>query len=148
MRKLVSAVLVLYASAGPRWAKAYDARADIQRLLEAQVTAWNRADIVGFMEGYWKSSETEFVSSSGVLRGWNSVLQRYRKAYPDARAMGQLTFSDLEITTLCPEAALVTGNWRLRREHDEAGGVFTLTVRRFAGGWRIVNDHTSKFDGR
>jgi len=107
------------------------------------VDTWNRGDIEGFMEGYWKSDATAFVGSSRVLRGWQALLDRYRRSYPHGAAMGQLQFSDLEITPLGPDAALILGRWQLTREKDRPGGVFTLVARRFPEGWRIVHDHTS-----
>lgn len=116
---------------------------EIRAVLEAQVKAWNRDDISAFMQGYWKSDKTEFVGSNGILRGWQAVLDRYRKAYPDGRAMGNLSFSSVEITVLSPTAALVLGEWRLDRAADHPGGVFTLVFRKFPEGWRIINDHTS-----
>ncbi|MHB8655271.1 MAG: YybH family protein [Terriglobia bacterium] len=119
------------------------ANAEIRAVLEAQVAAWNRNDIDAFMQGYWKSDKTEFVGSNGILRGWQAVFDRYRKAYPDGRAMGTLTFSGLEITVLSPTAALVLGEWKLDRAADHPGGVFTLVFRKFPEGWRIINDHTS-----
>jgi ketosteroid isomerase-like protein len=121
--------------------------ADIRSLLEAQAAAWNRGDVPAFMEGYWKSSKTEFVSSSGVHRGWQAVLDRYRKAYPDRQTMGKLTFSELEITMLCSDAALILGHWELQRAHDHPAGIFTLVMRRLPEGWRIVRDHTSTVGG-
>jgi ketosteroid isomerase-like protein len=145
--KTLRLVLVIYVLAAPLRSAAYDATAEIRSVLDGQVAAWNRGDVARFMEGYWQSSKTEFVSSSGVLRGWDTVLERYRRAYPDRQAMGQLTFSDLRITILCPDTALILGYWRLRREHDQPHGVFTLIARKLPEGWRIVNDHTSKFDG-
>jgi len=116
---------------------------EIRAVLDAQVAAWNGGDLDTFMQGYWKSEKTEFVGSSGIQRGWQAVLDRYRKTYPDRRAMGTLTFSNLEITVLSPSAALVLGEWRLQREADHPGGVFTLVFRKFPEGWRIIHDHTS-----
>lgn len=116
---------------------------EVRAVLDAQVAAWNRGDVEAFMQGYWKSEKTEFVGSNGVIRGWQGVLDRYRRTYPDKSAMGRLTFSGLEITILSPEAALVLGQWQLEREHDRPGGVFTLVFRRFPDGWRIIHDHTS-----
>ncbi|HEV2492312.1 MAG TPA: nuclear transport factor 2 family protein [Terriglobia bacterium] len=121
--------------------------AQIRAVLDAQVAAWNRGDVDVFMQGYWKSEKTEFVGANGVFRGWQAVLERYRKAYPDRQAMGHLTFSDLEVTMLGPTAALVLGHWELDREHDHPGGVFTLIFRRFPEGWRIIHDHTSAVAG-
>lgn len=57
--------------------------------------------------------------------------------------MGTLRFSDLEITPLAPDAALVLGRWRLDREKDAPGGSFTLVMRKLSEGWRVVHDHTS-----
>jgi ketosteroid isomerase-like protein len=115
----------------------------IRAVLNAQVEAWNRGDVDAFMQGYWKSEKTEFVGSNGIFRGWQSVLDRYRKTYPDRRAMGTLTFSDLEVTMLSSGAALVVGKYHLVREADHPEGVFTLVFRKFPEGWRIINDHTS-----
>jgi ketosteroid isomerase-like protein len=121
------------------------AQAAIRTLLDAQARAWNAGEIEGFMAGYWKSDQTEFAGAGGMLRGWQAVLDRYRRTYPDRKAMGQLTFSDLEITVLSRDAAYIVGRWQLEREGDRPGGIFTLIVRKFPEGWRIVHDHTSAF---
>jgi beta-aspartyl-peptidase (threonine type) len=118
-------------------------REAIGTVLRAQQSAWNRADVEVFLEGYWHSAELTFSGSSGVARGWDGVLARYKKNYPDRAAMGQLNFSDLEFRFLGPDAALVLGKWRLQREKDELGGVFTLVWQRFPEGWKISHDHTS-----
>jgi ketosteroid isomerase-like protein len=60
--------------------------------------------------------------------------------------MGQLTFSELEFTVLGPDSILVFGHWRLQREADHPGGLFTLVFRRMGNDWRIVHDHTSAED--
>lgn len=111
--------------------------------LNAQQSAWNRADVDAFLLGYWHSAELTFSGSGGVARGWDSVLARYKKNYPDRAAMGQLDFSDLEFRFLGPDAALVLGRWHLKRERDDIGGVFSLVWQRFPKGWKIVHDHTS-----
>jgi beta-aspartyl-peptidase (threonine type) len=118
-------------------------REAIGAVLRAQQSAWNRADVDAFLEGYWHSPELTFSGSSGVARGWDAVLARYKKNYPDRAAMGQLDFSDLEFRFLGPDAALVLGKWHLQREKDELGGVFTLVWQRFPDGWKIIHDHTS-----
>jgi len=118
-------------------------REAIGAVLQAQQSAWNRADVDAFLQGYWHSPELTFSGSRGVARGWDGVLARYRKNYPDRDAMGQLDFSNLEFRFLGPDAALVLGKWHLKREKDEVGGVFTLVWQRFPDGWRIIHDHTS-----
>lgn len=120
-----------------------DGPSALRALLDTQVAAWNRGDIEAFMQGYWKSERTTFAGSGGILRGWQALLQRYRRSYPDRAAMGRLEFRELEISLLAPDSALILGRWRLEREKDSPGGVFTLVARRLPEGWRIVHDHTS-----
>ena len=122
--------------------------AAIRAVLEAQVAAWNDGDIDRFMKGYWNSPTTTFAGAAGLKRGWRAVLERYRHDYPNRQAMGKLEFSDLEVTALAPDAALVIGRWRLERADDRSGGVFTLVFRRFPEGWRITHDHTSVVHGQ
>ena len=118
-------------------------RQAISAVLNAQQTAWNRGDVDAFLVGYWHSPELTFSGSSGVARGWDGVLTRYKKNYPDRAAMGQLDFSDLEFRFLGPDGALVLGRWHLKRETDDLGGVFTLVWQRLPEGWKIIHDHTS-----
>ncbi len=120
-----------------------DDREAISAVLRAQQTAWNRGDVDAFLVGYWRSPELTFSGSSGVARGWDGVLARYKRNYPDKGTMGQLDFSELEFRFLGPEAALVLGRWHLKREKDDLGGVFTLVWQRFPEGWKIIHDHTS-----
>jgi len=118
-------------------------KAAISRVLDVQQAAWNRGDVDAFLVGYWHSPELTFSGSTGVSRGWNGVMARYKKNYPDRAAMGRLDFSELEFRFLGPEAALVLGHWHLNRDKGDIGGVFSLVWQRFPEGWKIVHDHTS-----
>jgi len=117
--------------------------AAIRAVLEAQAAAWNRGDVEGYMAGYDRSPKTEFVGGDSITRGWQEVFDRYKKKYDTREKMGTLTFSDLEITLLGNDAALVLGRWRLKRAADEPHGTFTLLFRKTKAGWRIVHDHSS-----
>jgi ketosteroid isomerase-like protein len=119
-----------------------DAKA-IQAVLDTQVAAWNRGDIEGFMEGYEHSEKTVFVGGDNVTRGWQTVLDRYKRNYDSREKMGTLTFSDLEITPLGNGSALVLMRWHLQRAKDEPHGRSTLIMRRTKQGWKIVHDHSS-----
>ncbi|HEX8177579.1 MAG TPA: nuclear transport factor 2 family protein [Pyrinomonadaceae bacterium] len=116
---------------------------EVRAVLDAQVAAWNRGDIEGFMRGYAESDDTIFISGDTVTRGWQTVLNRYKKGYDSREKMGVLTFSELEITPFGKDAAIVIGRWQLKRAGDEPKGRFTLILRRTQAGWRIVHDHTS-----
>ena len=116
---------------------------EIRAVVHAQQEAWNRGDIDGFMNGYARSKSTIFVSEDTVIRGWQTVRDRYKKKYSDRAKMGTLKFSDLEITPLGTDSAIALGRWKLKRTKDQPHGRFTLIFRKTADGWRIVHDHTS-----
>jgi ketosteroid isomerase-like protein len=118
-------------------------RAAIKKILEAQQNNWNLGNVNDFLEGYWRSPDLTFSGSGGIARGWDGVLARYKKNYPDRASMGQLDFSGLEFRFLGNDAALVLGHWHLARERGDIGGVFSLVWQRFPEGWRIIHDHTS-----
>jgi beta-aspartyl-peptidase (threonine type) len=118
-------------------------RAAILAVLNAQQAAWNHGDVEAFLTGYWNSPELTFSGSSGISRGWDGVLARYKKNYPDRAAMGYLEFSQMEFRFLGPNAALVLGHWHLKRDKGDIGGVFSLVWQRFPEGWKIIHDHTS-----
>jgi ketosteroid isomerase-like protein len=116
----------------------------ITSVLTRQQTAWNQGDVNAFMAGYWNSPELTFAGSDGISRGWDKVLARYQRAYPDKAAMGQLEFSALEIRSLSDKSALALGQWHLTRTSGNIGGVFTLVFEHFSDGWKIIHDHTSQ----
>src|SRR5438552_8093389 len=108
------------------------AEQEIRAVLEAQVRAWNAGDLRGFMDGYARSDWTRFQSGGEVSLGWQTVFERYQKRYGNPAQMGTLTFSDLEVTVLAPDAALAFGRWRLDRAQETPSGLFTLLFRRTA----------------
>ena len=116
---------------------------EIRTVLHAQQGAWNGGDIDSFMNGYARDETTVFVSGDEVMRGWQTVRDRYLKKYSDRAKMGTLTFSDLEIEQLGPDSAVALGRWELKRASDNPHGHFTLIFRKTPDGWRIVHDHTS-----
>lgn len=125
--------------------------AAIRGALAAQSAAWNHADIPGFMQGYENSPETTFIGAT-VRKGFDPILERYKKAYTTRAQMGTLSFSKIEVRLLpgscgTVEFAVVTGSFHLeRKEKGEAkkdDGIFSLVWRKGSQGWKIVLDHTS-----
>ena len=115
----------------------------IRGVLNKQVAAWNKGDIEGFMQGYWKSEKMVFISGNNVSKGWKTALERYKKGYNTKEKMGTLSFSELEIEVLSKKSALVIGRFTLVRKKDKPTGMFTLTFRKIKGKWKIIADHTS-----
>jgi beta-aspartyl-peptidase (threonine type) len=119
--------------------------AAVRVVLDAQVEAWNRGDLEGFMAGYWRSPELVFCSGATVTKGWDATLERYRNRYrAEGREMGRLRFDAVEVQALGPDAAFARGAYRLEMsDGQQPHGLFTLVLRRKGGAWRIVHDHTS-----
>ena len=138
-------LIILAATAGLHSQPSKDTDRDlILILLTAQQKEWNHGNIRGFMDGYWNSPELTFAGSKSFTRGWEPLLARYEKMYAGEAAMGQLDFPELEIRKLGPDAALVLGKWHLRRQAGDVGGIFTLVLKKFPEGWRIIHDHTTQ----
>jgi beta-aspartyl-peptidase (threonine type) len=141
MAFLLLAALLLPAADPP---KAETAEEAIRKLLRDQETAWNKGDIEGFMAGYWKSPELTFSSGVEQTKGWDATLARYRKRYKgEGKEMGKLTFSEVRVQMLGEDSAFVRGKFELVRSKDKPSGLFTLILKRFPDGWRIIHDHTS-----
>jgi len=142
--QLFACLLLLALGTARAGASSYGkAAVEIRAVMDAQQAAWNRGNLEVFMQGYARSEKTTFVSGDTVTRGWQKVLDRYKKKYANADQMGQLRFSDVEVTLLSADAAIVLGRWGLIRNDDHPHGRFTLLFRRLPEGWRIVQDHTS-----
>lgn len=116
---------------------------DIMEVLMTQQNAWNDGDIEGYMQGYFKSDSLRFASGGNVSYGWETTLERYAAGYPDKNSMGQLIFSEIDISIISENSALVFGKWELVRVLDHPWGLFTLLLKKTPEGWRIVHDHTS-----
>ncbi|MFC2953949.1 nuclear transport factor 2 family protein [Marinicaulis aureus] len=115
----------------------------IRATLMAQAAAWNEGDLDGFMNSYWKSDELKFVSGVNVTRGWNATMKRYRDRYSGGEGLGQLGFEKLEVKLVTNDVAVVTGRFNLARSAETSSGAFSLVMRRDAGAWKIVHDHTA-----
>jgi peptidoglycan/xylan/chitin deacetylase (PgdA/CDA1 family)/ketosteroid isomerase-like protein len=122
-------------------------------LLEKQSAAWTRGDLDAFCAVY--ADDALFLSPSGLTRGRDAVLARYRSRYPDAAAMGSLRldidevrpFWGIEVTPAGDavpgriHGATVAARWTLSYPDRPAASGRTLIVfRRGLDGWQIVQD--------
>lgn len=115
---------------------------EVSQVLFEQQEAWNKADIEGFMSGYWQSDSLRFLTKKGLSTGWQKVLDNYKKSYPDGAAMGKLHFEVLKVEELAKDKALLIGTWRLSETPKEAYGYFQLIFQKFPEGWKIISDCT------
>lgn len=121
------------------------AEAQIRQMLLAQSVCWSQGNLECFMQDYWKSDSLLFVGKSGLTYGWQKTLDNYRKSYPDASAMGKLEFTLKELRPLAQDHMLVVGQWHLQREASigDLKGHFSIILKRFPEGWKIIADNSS-----
>ncbi len=130
------------------WRDAYGQSAGavaVAELLRAQQKAWNEGDLDGFLEPYWDDKELTFFSGGDMTEGLKKVKDRYERQYRSkGKEMGKLSFDDVALHKLAPDAVVARGRWTVERKGEELTGLFTLLLVRKKEGWRIVHDHTSK----
>ncbi len=118
----------------------------IKAVLNQQAKDWSNASIEAFMQGYEKTPNLLFVGKSGITKGWQQTLDRYKKAYPSKDHTGTLTFDILEVQPINAEAYLLVGEFHLVRKVGKADGIFTLVFKKIDGHWKVISDHTSAYD--
>lgn len=116
---------------------------EIRKLLATQTKCWNKGDVEGFMQTYWKSDSLLFIGKNGLKLGWQEALNNYKKEYPDTTAMGQLSFDILRVKKLSGEYYYLVGKWMLKRTIGDLSGYYDLLLHRIKGKWYIVADHSS-----
>jgi uncharacterized protein (TIGR02246 family) len=132
-RALFAAVLLVAFAAAPP-----DPARDAASVLDAQIAAWNRGDLEAFCALY--ADDAVFASPTGLHRGREAVLERYRKRYPDRAAMGTLAFEKEDVRATA-DAVSIVARWRLSYpDKPEASGLTLVVLRRTPDGWRLVQD--------
>ena len=126
-------------------------RDEVLALVQQQVAAWNRGDLEAFCATY--ADDAVFVSppraanvdagvaaSDGVTRGRAEVLARYKKRYPDGKAMGQLAIDPWDVRET-KDSVSISAKWTLRYPDKAAlSGNTVIVLLRTKAGWRIVHD--------
>jgi hypothetical protein len=140
MRFILSLILLIGPVAAVR---AQQPEAAIKYLMRQQTECWNKGNLEGFMETYWKSDSLVFIGKHGPTYGWQQTLDRYKKSYPDTASMGQLDFNLLELKPLTPQLYFVVGKWHLKRSVGDLEGHFSLLIKRIGKTWKIIADHSS-----
>ena len=137
---LLAALSILAPVAGASSAETASAAvaSELGGLLDAQASAWSRGDLDAFASLY--AEDALFLSPTGTTRGRAELVERYRRRYPDAAAMGRLTLEIVEVRAGA-DAAGVAARWTLSYpDRPEATGLTLLVFRKTAESWQIVQD--------
>lgn len=119
---------------------------EIQVVLDKQISAWNRGDIPGFMEGYRNSPELIYLTDTKIIHGWQTLLEYYQQLFrpPNEASMGILSLPEEEMTMLGRDSAIVWGTYVVKTPDGHSrGGRYTLAMLKLPEGWRTIYDRTS-----
>ncbi len=105
-------------------AAAADTLFDVKAALNRQVDAWNAGDLERAMESYWNSPEMLWISRAGVEKGYQPVLQGYRKDFVDKTRMGVYSYEPLHIEKLSKTAVLYVFRWKIEVDGKKKWAVF------------------------
>lgn len=121
-------------------------RAAIFDTIHHMEDAWNRGDFRSYMAGF-KNPDVVFVSGGKFQGGWQGTLDHYVRDYggsPERR--GKLHFYNMKVEILAPDAAMLIGQYRMKRGPRITEGVNTRLFRKIHGKWRITMNHVSAYD--
>lgn len=138
-----TALAMMLAAAALAQAPATDSRAEVLALVEQSARDWSRGDIEAFCAVY--AEDALFISPTGITRGRQAVLDRYRDRYKGPSGMGTLSFEilDARVSPGPPPgtSVSVTARWRLTYpDKPEASGLTLIVWHRTTEGWRLVQD--------
>ena len=112
---------------------------ELAKLLDEQAAAWTRGDLEAFCAVY--ADDATFITPTGLTKGRQAVLDRYRKKYVDKAGMGALTLAIEEVRATETASASVVARWKLTwPDKPEASGLTLIVFVKTRGGWRIVQD--------
>lgn len=115
----------------------------IQAVFEAGCAAWNRGDIDGYLADYWPSDKLRWVSEGTVRYGFEAVAAAFKARFDTPDNMGRLEVANLDVQLLSESDALVFGAWIQTTLKAKRHGVFTVHMKKIAGEWLVVSDHSS-----
>ena len=138
--------LLLLATAACAKKPGFDPAAEqhaIRQVVARMESAWNRGDFAGYMAGFRKP-DVVFVSRGEFQKDWQGTLDHYVRDYGgDPKRRGKLRFFDLRIELLAPDAAMLTGRYRLEGGEKPQDGINTRLFRKVGGRWVIALNHVS-----
>lgn len=113
---------------------------EILAVLKAQRIAWSKDDMETYMESYWKNDSLKFYGYNGIIYGWDAILDRYRKSYPDKDHTGILSYKINDVSKISDNNYYVLGEYHMKRNAGNVDGFFVLLFKKIDTAWKIIVD--------
>jgi len=119
----------------------------VRNAFEDLMRAIENSNVEGTVAAYWNSPELLIFNNNGtVTRGWEQNRKNRESSYPKIKNV-KLETSNVNVTMLGKDAALVTFLWKQSQDYDgkpeTASGRTTLVYKKVGKDWKIIHVHTS-----
>ena len=116
----------------------------VKAALDGQVAAWNAGDLEKAMAFYWNSPQILWISRGGVSKGYQPVLDDFKKEFSDRSKMGIYSYTPLHIEKLSTSSVLYVYRWKIELKGKRImGGVSSQIWKKIGGVWLITSEHAS-----
>ncbi|MGB0766668.1 MAG: YybH family protein [Phycisphaeraceae bacterium] len=114
---------------------------ELLKMMRDSADAWTADDLDAFMLAFHNSPDLVFAIPTGITRGWEPLKQRYANSIDKS----SLYFTDIDITVITPDTALVFARFNNIAKADGrySTGLTTLLCQKIQGRWVITHDHSS-----
>ena len=127
----------------PLLSSGHEKKKAILAVVQKQQEDWNKKNMSGFLEAYWKSDTLRSVTNRGVVYGWDKISSNHKKNNPDTASMGHLDYDVIHVELISETDALVTGKFLFKINKKFRGGYFTFLFRKLKGKWVVVAEQFS-----
>jgi uncharacterized protein (TIGR02246 family) len=124
-------------------AGATDPEKEIYDELSRMVDAWNRHDIDGYLDTFWRSENLVVVVEGENIRGWDLISKAYHTGYPNLEEMGNMTLDRVQVQILAPDIGFALAWFTASFPKKKEFGTATMTFKKLPEGWRIAIAHSS-----
>jgi ketosteroid isomerase-like protein len=141
-----------------------DMEAEIKAAFDTWNDAWNRGDLGGYLDAYWDSPETRYVSESLksvpfadgiVVLGRQNIDKVFTDVFVRSKTFlanqsnrqgvaGLLSLPKLQVTAAGSTDAVVFGEFKIDMTTTTSrAGLITIHLRKEGGRWAIISEHTT-----
>jgi Protein of unknown function (DUF3225) len=105
----------------------------------AQLNAWNKHDLAGYLQWYWNNPELISLSNGDEIVGYPDLANQMRSAFgTNPTSMGQTRMDRLRIKMVGNDTAIMVASYVTKTSKHVDAIEDTTVVRHFSEGWRIV----------
>jgi hypothetical protein len=115
----------------------------ITQVLNDQYAAWNRRDLDGYLEAFWKSPNLLYELDTQVVFGWEDAKAMIERDYANRDAMGIAIPERIQVNVISADNATTVDWWTVQFKTTRVHGISTAAWKKFPEGWRMITAHAS-----